>query len=105
MSLIKVVYKKPFKLPTIITVDNHYKELQKLVHGPITMTLFEPMENVDIISNDEALLVQEPPNIVYSFNGNSPIYLCGPIIFAGCNSEGETVSLTDEQIITIFNLF
>lgn len=105
MSQIKVVYKKPFKLPTVITVNNYFKDLQKLVHGPITYTVFDPMKNVDIISNDEALLMHEPPNIVYSYNNEYPIYLCGPIIFAGCTEDGETISLTDEQIVSILNLF
>lgn len=94
--MIKGLLVKPYKAPEIIEFSEEYGELQKLVEGYIEMPYL--FDDVDIVINEEGKLIGLEPN-VYIYDDNDLVdVIVGNIVVVGHNDEGETISLTDEQI-------
>lgn len=89
------VVKKPFEKPETVEIDNDYKTLQGIVGGLITSADLPNMPDVFGFCNDEGLLMGLEPNIFRPEYGDG---IVGPIVFVGGGDDGESVSLTAEQI-------
>lgn len=89
----------------IIKIDDSLESLQKCVGGYIeSVPLNDVLSGANIVAycneegkllrlNAEALFVQKDGAVVDM--------ICGPIIFTGVTDEGDSASLTDEQIALI----
>ena len=82
-------------------IDNSLKELQNEAGGYIEIPCFPrklSANNIDIIINEEGKKHRlQPPLAIYQDNKIVDV-ICGNIIFASANKDGETIGLTDEQI-------
>ena len=91
MKFVKV---EPNKPPYVIETDNCSLEfLQAQVGGIIQIVPSMFDENLDLIVNDEGKLIGLEPNRWY---GDDVIF--GNILVTAYNDEGETISLTEDQI-------
>ena len=92
---IKVIIKKVDQPFEIKEVDDDYKSMQRIVDGYIEYTPLDRGENIDIICNDEYLINGSKANFIRPERGD---VIGGDVLFVGVNEDGETLSLTDEQI-------
>jgi hypothetical protein len=89
--MLRILVVEPHKEPYIANIPDDYKSFQKIVGG--TFECIYPDENTVIFCNDEAKLI--------GLEGNRKInsdIIAGTFAIAGDNHEGDTISLTDEQI-------
>ena len=93
--MIKVIVKQPNGDPEIKEVPNAYEEMAEFCHGFIGMGEMPFNRRINYIVNDSSLVNGMEPNIVLPEYEN---LIAGPVIFAGNDDEGNTISLTDEQI-------
>ena len=94
-NMIKVLYKKPYGKIEEIEIKNDYKELQRLVDGWIEIVPMPGIEGIDIILDEEGILKDLDPNFdIYEYCDT----IVGPVVIAGNDGYGETISLTPEQI-------
>ena len=92
---ITAVVKNPNKRPQIVEIDNTLEALQDIVGGLITSADLPNMYDVWGFCNDEGLLIGLQPNIFRPEYGDGVV---GPIVFVGGGEDGESKSLTSEQI-------
>lgn len=99
----KVLFKKVGEFPKLIEIDHNLENMQDLVGGLIDC--FDIENNISIIFDDEGKLKGKEPNIFIG-KGQWKDVIVGDIFFCGVNKEkGEFISLTDEQIKYIMNIF
>jgi hypothetical protein len=87
---IKVVMVEPHKVPYIAEIGNDLDSMQKAVGGYIQTVDLAP--NVTLACNEEGKLLGLEGN--RSLNND---IIVGSFFIAGCNDEGEFISLTEEQ--------
>jgi len=101
---IRVVTKEPLKAPEVKEIEHGLSEMQACVGGGLLTSVVDDgleSKGITFYANDEGLLLGFEPNILDSYR--QPIV--GPILLAGHNNEGETVTLTDEQVATALKFF
>jgi len=87
---IKVVKVEPYKAPCIAEIGNDLDSMQKAVGGYIQTVDLVP--HVTLVCNEEGKLL--------GLEGNRSLgndIIVGSFFIAGCNEEGEFISLTEEQ--------
>jgi uncharacterized pyridoxamine 5'-phosphate oxidase family protein len=89
---IKIIKKEANKIIEVTTVKSDYREMQTIVGGPIGVMQLD--HGIDMWYNDEFLFDNEAnPNIIVE---NTVIQ--GTVFFASHNEDGDSISLTTEQI-------
>lgn len=92
-DLLHVIMVEPGKKPYKAEIENKLEAMQKTVGGLIEVTYPFYSDNAIVFSNEESKLIGMEGN--RKINGE--LY-AGPFFIAGDNGEGETISLTEEQI-------
>jgi hypothetical protein len=87
------------KLPRLVKVENSLEAFQSLVGGYIEVVRME--NGVDAIINEEGKLEDLEPNIALMYEGKMYDYIAGTAVLVAHDSEGETVSLTQQQVSSI----
>lgn len=95
---IKVLVKKPGKLPEIKWLDNNLKTLQETVGGYIETVTLE--NGLLLICNEDGKLQGLPPNI--RIGGD---VIVGTVIACRSDDEGELIDLTTDGITEMVHLF
>lgn len=98
MKKIVAVVKEPYKKAQVVNIDDDLKTLQNIVGGCIAAGDLPNMEDIYGFCNDEGLLIGLEPN-VYRPQWKDALF--GPLVFVGAGDEGESVSLTKEQVDAI----
>lgn len=94
---IKVIRCLPGMAPEVVTIEKGLEALQREVGGYIDVVGLE--SGVDAYVNDEGLLEGLPFNRALPTSyGARMVPIVGPIIVAGHDEEGDTVSLTPTQL-------
>lgn len=94
--MIRGILVKPAGEPEVIKFKNGYKELQRLVEGYFEMPAI--FDDVDIVVNEEGKFNGSMPNKYLYYQGKLIDIIFGNILVVGHDSEGDTISLTDEQV-------
>lgn len=97
---------KALKLNTNITceelsIPNTLEALQKEVGGYIEIPyLSKDLHelNIDMIINEEGKLLDMEPTLAIMQGHEVVEIVCGPVVFASHNNDGDTVSLNAEQV-------
>ena len=100
MSNIKVLVLNDLELKEK-EIDNSLKALQNEVGGYIEIPSFSRKlseNNIDMIINEEGKVNRLQPQLAIYQDNKIVDVICGNIIFASANKDGETIGLTDEQI-------
>lgn len=90
-------------------INNTLEELQKIVGGYIEIPFLSHVfldNNIDVIINDEGKFIEglKPEIAIIDKKSNGILDIVyGNCIFASHDEEGETVSLSDEQIEIVTN--
>lgn len=92
---ITAVVKRPYEKPETVEIENTLEALQDIVGGLITSADLPNIYDVWGFCNDEGLLMGLEPNIFRPEYGDG---IVGPIVFVGGGDDGESISLTPEQI-------
>lgn len=83
-------------------IDNTLEALQAEVEGLITTApIYDELHNlgIDIFADDEGLLKADPIKTLVKIEGNKINYcLVGNLVLVGYTPDGDTVSLTQEQL-------
>lgn len=87
---IKILIVEPYKEPYIKEIEHKLEKMQEIVGGLIEFV--ELGENVDLICNEEGKIHNLEINRIITND-----IVCGTFFIAG-QKEGDTISLTDEQI-------
>lgn len=95
MDKITAVVKYPYEKPQTIALEKGIKPLQEIVGGLITSAYLPDIEGVVGFAHDEGLLIGLDPNI---YRPEYKDALVGPLVFVGMGDEGESISLTPEQV-------
>jgi hypothetical protein len=103
MRKIKVIHKKVGEQAVITEMEHSLENMQKMVGGTLD-SVFLPQKIVMWV-DDEGLLKESPINLVTYVEGYQVHHIAGDVLFTGIDDEGETISLTDEQIVAIINNF
>ena len=94
--MIRGILVKPEQQPQVVEFNNGYKELQKMVEGIFEMPSIFP--DVDVVINEEGKYNGSLPNRYLFYNGQLVDILFGNILIVDSDSEGNTVSLSNEKI-------
>ena len=95
----KAIVIKPGKYACIKNLDLSYHNLRTLVGGYIEMTYPFPDEEIAVISNEEAKLLDLAPNrAIRSSEGEVIDIYCGTMVVFALAPEGEYRSLTEEEV-------
>lgn len=89
------VVKYPYEKPETVAITKGLETLQGIVGGYITAADLPDMDDVYGFCNDEGLLIGLEPNFY------RPVWkdgIVGPAVFLGAGDEGESVSLSREQV-------
>ena len=100
MSKIKVLVLNDLELKEK-EIDNSLKALQNEVGGYIEIPSFSRKlseNNIDMIINEEGKVNRLQPQLAIYQDNKIVDVICGNIIFASANEDGETIGLTNEQI-------
>lgn len=91
--------------PYFTSVRNNLHEYQRIVKGNIEIISCPDVNGIDIICNEEGKIMSLPLN--RSLTDNHEVYdiVAGTMILAGNNTEGETIGLTEEQLVSGYNYF
>lgn len=92
---ITAVVKYPYQKPETVEIDNTLEALQNIVGGLITSADLPNIYDVFGFCNDEGLLMGLEPNLYRPEYGDA---IVGPAVFVGEGEDGESISLTPEQI-------
>ena len=95
----RTVILKPGKFAKVDDIDLSYQTLSNLVGGYIEMTFPFADEEIAVISNEEAKLLELPPNRgIRNSDGRVLDIYCGPMIVVALDHEGNYRSLTRREI-------
>lgn len=94
----KTIVIKPGRYACLKDIDLSYHNLRTLVGGYIEMTYPFPDEEIAVISNEEAKLLDLAPNrAVRNSEGEVLDIYCGTMVVVALAPEGEYRSLTEEE--------
>ena len=94
----KAIVIKPGKYAQITEIDPIYNVLRSLVGGNIEMTYPFEDEYLAVISNEEAKLLDLPPNrAARRSDGSIADIYCGTMVVVALAPEGDYRDLTDEE--------
>ena len=94
----KSIVIKPGKIAKVTDLDLTYHSLRTLVGGYIEMTYPFPDEEIAVISNEEAKLLDLAPNrAIRRADGTVIDIYCGVMVIVALAPEGEYRSLTTEE--------
>lgn len=93
------------KPPEVVDIPAGLESLQKEVGGYIEVVGIR--NGIDAYVNEEGFLIGLPFNRVIptTFGGGRLVPVAGNVVVAGHNDEGDTVSLTNEQVAELFIVF
>ena len=95
----KAIVIKPGKTAKVTDLDLSYHSLRTLVGGYIEMTYPFPDEEIAVISNEEAKLLDLAPNrAIRRADGTVIDIYCGTMVVVALAPEGEYRSLTTEEV-------
>ena len=95
----KAVVIKPGKYARVADLDLSYHSLRTLVGGYIEMTYPFPDEEIAVISNEEAKLLDLTPNRAIRRDDGSVIDIyCGAMVVVALAPEGECRDLTEDEV-------
>ena len=95
----KAIVIKPGRRACLRDLDLSYHNLRTLVGGYIEMTYPFPDEEIAVISNEEAKLLDLAPNrAIRSSEGEVIDIYCGTMVVVALAPEGEYRSLTEEEV-------
>ena len=102
----KAIVIKPGKYARIEDIDPTYSTLRSLVGGNIEMTYPFEDEYLAVITNEEAKLLDLPPNRAARRNDGSvaDIY-CGTMVVVALAPEGEYRDLTNKEAKTVLQMW
>ena len=102
----KAIVIKPGKYARIEDIDPTYSTLRTLVGGNIEMTYPFEDEYLAVITNEEAKLLDLPPNRAVRRNDGSvaDIY-CGTMVVVALATEGEYRDLTNKEAKTVLQMW
>lgn len=89
------VIKKPYQKPETVTIDKGLKALQEIVDGGIDVVYLPNIDDIHGYCNDEGLLIGMEPNFYRPDFGDA---IVGPAVFMASGADGESESLTPEQV-------
>lgn len=107
MSRKVVVFETNTREPVIKDIGDKLKDLQREVGGSIQIVYAsEEMNNmnIDLFVNEEGKLIGLPVSGYITSNNEILDLLVGNLLFTGHDDEGNTISLTDEQVEYVENL-
>lgn len=96
MRKIKVLAKKVGEELKLVEFEHSLENMQKLVGGHLEVVSL-PMD-IDMWLHGEGLLEGLNLNVVTYMNGKQWHQIVGNIMFSGHDEEGNTISLTEEQM-------
>lgn len=100
----KVIIKEPGKSPEVLEVNTiGLNFLQHKVDGLIDVVRMD--NKIDMIINDEMLFIEAEANFRYINKHGHVLDIFGTVVFASYDEEGNSVSLSDEQIQILFKMF
>jgi hypothetical protein len=91
--MVKILVVAPLEKPYVKEIENSLKAMQDIVGGYIESVGLEDEDYVSIICNEEGKLDGLPPNRRFYDD-----IICGTFFISRIDDEGETISLTDEDI-------
>ena len=95
----KAIVIKPGRRACLRDLDLSYHNLRTLVGGYIEMTYPFPDEEIAVISNEEAKLLDLAPNrAIRSSEGEVIDIYCGTMVVVALAPEGEYRDLTEDEI-------
>ena len=102
----KAIVIKPGKYAQITEIEPTYSTLRTLVGGNIEMTYPFEDEYLAVISNEEAKLLDLPPNRAARRNDGSvaDIY-CGTMVVVALAPEGEYRDITNKEAKTVLQMW
>ena len=94
----KAIILKPGKPGEVANLDPTYNNLRTLVGGNIEMTYPFEDEYIAVISNEEAKLLDLPPNrAVRREDGSIADIYCGVMVIVALDTDGDYRNLMDEE--------
>lgn len=98
---IKIVVKNVGKQPETKIINYNLDEFHKIVGGCFdTVALPEAEGRIYLVCNDIGKLINLPVNY---YDGLMRDFIVGNVFFMAVDNEGETISLTEEQIEFVNN--
>ena len=102
----KAIVIKPGKYARIEDIDPTYSTLRSLVGGNIEMTYPFEDEYLAVISNEEAKLLDLPPNrAARGTDGSVADIYCGTMVVVALAPEGENRDLTKREAKTVLQMW
>ena len=102
----KAIVIKPGKYARIEDIDPTYSTLRSLVGGNIEMTYPFEDEYLAVISNEEAKLLDFPPNrAARRTDGTVADIYCGTMVVVALAPEGEYRDLTKREAKTVMKMW
>ena len=102
----KAIVIKPGKYARIEDIDPTYSTLRSLVGGNIEMTYPFEDEYLAVISNEEAKLLDLPPNrAARRTDGTVADIYCGTMVVVALAPEGEYRDLTKREAKTVMKMW
>lgn len=92
---IVAVVKKPYQKPETVEIEKGLTPLQQIVDGSIDVVYLPNIDDIHGYCNDEGLLIGMEPNFYRPDYGDA---IVGPAVFMGSGADGDSVSLTPEQV-------
>lgn len=86
-------------------IENTLESMQEIVGGWIEHISVESLGSIDMWGNDEAKLIGLEPTIALTYKGKIYDVVCGNVVFLRHDDEGESISLTDDDIKFIEDKF
>jgi hypothetical protein len=107
MGKAQIIHVKVDQMPELKTTDTYYKNLQTLVGGHMDAIFVAP--NIAMYHHGEGKLIGLPFNFLLCKNtGRNEVVgdnIVGDVFFATHDSEGEMISLTEDMVHEIMNMF
>ena len=103
---LKAIVIKPGKFVRLTDIDPTYSALRSLVGGNIEMTYPFEDENLAVISNEEAKLLDLPPNrAARRTDGSVADIYCGTMVVVALAPEGEYRDLTKTEAKMVLKMW
>ena len=103
---LKAIVIKPGKFAKVKDINPTYSALRSLVGGNIEMTYPFEDEYLAVISNEEAKLLDFPPNrAIRRADGSVIDIYCGTMVVVALAPEGEYRDLTNKEAKTVMKMW
>ena len=103
---LRAIVIKPGKFAQVKDIDPTYSALRSLVGGNIEMTYPFEDEYLVVISNEEAKLLDLPPNrAARRTDGSVADIYCGTMVVVALATEGEYRDLTNKEAKTVLQMW